>query len=93
MIDKYQKLALRDRILYNKTIFRKGDIVVLIRKKANGYPKNLDFDKEYIVKDINGEQIRIDNPSGTRDFYVNKTFFTKKGDLRDSYLEKILKNT
>ena len=93
MIDKYQKLALRDRILYNKTIFRKGDIVVLIRKKANGYPKNLDFDKEYIVKDINGEQIRIDNPSGTRDFYVNKTFFVKKVDLRDSYLEKILKNT
>lgn len=92
MIDKYQQLALRDRILYNKTIFRKGDIVVLIRKKANGYPKNLEFDKEYIVKDINGDQIRIDNPLSTKDFFVNKTFFTKKGDLRDSNLEKILKN-
>jgi len=92
MIDKYQQLALRDRILYNKTIFRKGDIVFLIRKKANGYPKNLEFDKDYVVKDINGEQIRIDNPSGTSDFFVNKTFFTKKGDLRDSNLEKILKN-
>jgi len=92
MIDKYQQLALRDRILYNKTIFRKGDIVFLIRKKANGYPKNLDFDKEYVIKHINGEQLCIENTSGFRDFYINKTFFTKKGDLRDSNLEKILKN-
>ena len=91
MIDKYQQLALRDRILYNKTIFHKGDIVVLIRKKSNGYPKNLDFDKEYVIKHINGEQLGFDNPSG-RDFYINKTFFTKKGDLRDINLEKILKN-
>ena len=91
MIDKYQQLALRDRILYNKTIFRKGDIVVLIRKKSNGYPKNLEFDKEYVIKHINGEQLGFDNPLG-RDIYINKTFFTKKGDLRDSNLEKILKN-
>ena len=91
MIDKYQQLALRDRILYNKTIFHKGDIVVLIRKKSNGYPKNLDFDKEYIIIRINGEQICIINDIG-KEFYCNKTFFTKKGDLRDSNLEKILKN-
>jgi hypothetical protein len=91
MIDKYQQLALRDRILYNKTIFCKGDIVVLIRKKSNGYPKKFEFDKEYVILNIIGEQLGFNNPSGI-DFYVNKTFFTKKGDLRDSNLEKILKN-
>lgn len=91
MIDKYQQLALRDRILYNKTVFKVGDKVVLLRKKANGYPKQLDFDVEYIVKRINGEQILIKDLSG-KEFFINKTFFTKKGDLRDTYLEKILKN-
>jgi len=91
MIDKYQQLALRDKILYNKIVFKVGDKVVLLRKKANGYPKQLDFDVEYIVKRINGEQILIKDLSG-KEFFINKTFFTKKGDLRDTYLEKILKN-
>ena len=91
MIDRYQQLKLRDRIKYNKTIFRKGDIVLLIRKKSNGYPKNIEFNTEYIVLSIVGEQLAFANSVGKM-FYINRSFFTKKGDLRDINLEKILKN-
>lgn len=91
MIDKYQELKLRDRIKYNKTIFQKGDKVFLIRKKSNGYPKNIEFNTEYIVRNVLGDHLAFVNSVG-KVFCVNKTFFTKKLDLRDINLEKMLKN-
>jgi hypothetical protein len=90
-MDKYQELILRDRIRNNKITFRKGDKILLLRKKSNGYPKTLSLDKEYIVEYIIGEKIGLINDEG-REYSCNKTFFTRKGDLRDSYLERILKN-
>ena len=53
------KSTLKDLMMKGGVIFSYNTPVVLIRKKQNGYPRFLEFGKQYIIQKIEAENIYL----------------------------------
>lgn len=85
MINK--KIWLKDK----KFQFKPGDIVKLARKKNNGYPRFIYFDKIYQVIKISNEDIIIFNiEKKEQEFKINKNYIVPVKDLRNKLIDDIL---
>lgn len=87
---------IKDKIKRNLVTFKKGDIVVLFRRKTNGYPRGVIFGVDYLVKSVNGDNLIIEVAKKEEnlyhnDFSINKTYFIQKDTLRDIKINQILK--
>lgn len=76
----------------NSIDLKVGDVVMLSHKRSDGYPKFLEFGKEYEIFSIEGtDKISIfvvGGPKGIR-FTINRIYLMPKSDLRDYKLKSL----
>lgn len=75
--------------------FKKGDRVVVFRRKKNGHPKCLIDGKVYIVSDIIADDVMIktDGPFNSQQVYkIHKTYLIDIQWIREELLKEILKD-
>jgi len=88
---------IKSNIKYGKIKFNKNDTVVLLRRKNNGYPKNIKENTDYIVKLCYGDCLFIKekklfdaNTWHYNDIKIDKTYMVPKNILRDFNINKVL---
>ena len=89
---------LKDMIKNGTINYKKGDVVVVFRRKANGYPKNLIDGQDYVVISF-GDEDRLEllnlkdyqSKVNTKCIKVHKSFIIPKTILRDIKIDEILK--
>ena len=87
---------IKDMIKNGEVDYKIGDIVVLFRRKKNGYPKSVCDGLEYRVGDIKGDSLvlYIEEPFGQAK--VHKTYMVHsdvwRRHLRDRLLAALLPN-
>lgn len=92
---------IKSNIKYGKIKFNKNDIVVLLRRKNNGYPKNIKENTDYIVKSCDDDcifiqekklfdDVKISNTWLYNDIKIDKTYMVPKNILRDFNINKVL---
>jgi hypothetical protein len=74
--------------------YKQGDIVKLVRKKVNGYPRSLSFGVSYKVLNIENEDLFVQqlDEKELRITKVNKNYLIPVEKLRDELIKEILKN-
>jgi hypothetical protein len=93
------KWRLKNLIKNGSIKFEVGDEVKLFRKKNNGYPKLLDYDKSYIILNIINENLYIiessiykPNVINFDTIKINKQYLVPTQKLRDFKLKLLLDN-
>ena len=90
---------IKSNIKYGTIKFNTNDIVVLLRRKSNGHPKNIKENVDYVVKSCDGNSIyilekKLDDEKSNIFFYkiikIDKTYMVPKNILRDFNINKIL---
>lgn len=94
---KKNRTWIRDAINKGEVSFYIGQKVVLYRRKASGYPKFLDENKNYVVKYVCTENVTIEEEVNNkyvqpRRWKINKTFLIPKDKCRDILISEILKD-
>lgn len=78
-----------------KITIQVGDYVYLLCRKANGYPKILEYGVPYKVKRKDGDYITIiidDRPGFVKTQHkIHKTFLINKSEYRNIMIDEILK--
>lgn len=89
-------------VLEHKEQMRKehniGDVVYLIKRKANGFPKNINDNTPYIIQDIEGNNdvlIIARQASDGIGYYqsvkIHKSYMRGLSTIRDMKIEELLK--
>ena len=89
-------------VLEHKEQMRKehniGDVVYLIKRKANGFPKNINDNTPYIIQDIEGNNdvlIIARQASDGIGYYqsvkIHKSYMSGLSTIRDMKIEELLK--
>ena len=75
-----------------------GDVVYLIKRKANGFPKNINDNTPYIIRDIEGNNdvlIIARRASDGIAYYlsvkIHKSYMSGLSTIRDMKIEELLK--
>ena len=90
--------VIKDMIKRGISSFSKGDEVVLLKRKKNGYPKSVKGDEVYIITHIENDNITIaqhstDGVGWVNHNKVNKIYLINKSKLRDIKINSILNET
>ena len=73
--------------------FRKGDRVVVFRRKKNGHPKCLKGGIVYTIKGIKGEDVIISSDvlsNFKQDYKIHKSYLIDIQFIRDEIISKII---
>ena len=88
---------IKNNIKYGKIKFAINDIVILYRRKSNGYPKNIKDNTDYIVKSCTDDCIFIlekkrdeENSFFNSNIKIDKTYMVPKNILREFKINKVL---
>jgi hypothetical protein len=73
-----------------------GDIVYLIKRKANGFPKNINDNTPYIIQRIEGNDDVLIVVKKTSNGYsqivkIHKNYMSGLSTIRDMKIEELLK--
>lgn len=83
---------IRDNIRSGVIEFKIDDIVVLFRRKGKN-PRNVVFNKDYIVMDKDSNTLLISCLENDEKFKIHKTYMVPKSYIRDTKIEKIIKKS
>lgn len=87
----------KDAIANGEVHYNEGDVVIVYRRKANGYPRHLKDSQPYVVVYLWGESVEvvemghINNDNG-RKLKVHTSFIIHQQWIRDKVLEDLLKD-
>ena len=84
-----------DKIKSGEVTYKTGDLLVLIRRKGNGYPRAVKDGEEWYLKKVENEFLIIakrslDGNSWLQPKRIHRTYFIPKTFLRNLKLEELL---
>jgi hypothetical protein len=94
--------TIKSNIKDGKVKFKVGDSVICFRRKANGHPRKIKDDVEYIIKSIVNDDLFVTTHSldgigwnapllQHQAIKVHKTYLISKADLREIKINEILR--
>jgi len=92
------KVYINDKIRRGDITYKEGDEVIVIRRKKNGYPHQLEDGVSYFIRDIEGGKIivarrTLDGLGFLQPIKVHSSYICSKHLLRDIKINDILKQT
>ena len=85
------KTHIKDGIRLGDIQYKKGDKVVLVRRKKNGYPKSLEDGKIYEVDQLEYDNVIIRKPkSGVNSAKVHTSYVVPVSYLRNEIIQQLL---
>ena len=81
---------LKDNIKRGYITFQEGDVVVVFRRKSNGYPNRIKDGVEYEVKSVSDDSLFVSNGEYLQTIKVHKTYMIQKSMIRDFKINSIL---
>lgn len=90
-----RKWYIKDKIRRGFITYKKGDEVVLLRRKKNGHPRGLKDGVIYIVREIEGDHLIVAQHSSDgigflQQVKVHKSYVGNKTTIRDIKIDEVL---